>query len=88
MSDWPWDPTKVDYDKLPKPPKTYWLRAELENMDPNKFQEICDNSKKLAANLGSIDVAKVQKCLTDTLCDSCNSYIKDEKMGSEPVVNI
>lgn len=73
MSDWPWDPSKVDYDVLPKPPKTYWLRSELESMDPNKFQEICDNAKKLSATLGTLEVCKVQKCLTDDVCDSCNS---------------
>lgn len=73
---------------MTKPPKTYWTRMELETMDPNKFQEICDNSKKLNGTLGTLAVSKVQSCKTDEICDSCNSFVKDEKMGSEPVINI
>lgn len=88
MVDWPWDPSKVDYDTLPKPPKTYWTRLELEHLEPNKFQEICDNAKKLAQNVGTIEATKVQACQTDEICDSCNSYVKDESMGAEPVLNI
>jgi len=73
MADWPWDANTVNYDALPRPPKTYWTRSELENMTPNKFQDICDNAKKLATTFGALEVAKVQQCLTDEVCDPCNS---------------
>lgn len=46
---------------------------ELENLTENKFQIICDNTNQLAETLEKIEEAKVQTCITDTICDGCNS---------------
>lgn len=57
-------------------------------MTTNRFQNVCDNTKKLVQTVNVLDVAKVQACLTDEVCDSCNSPTDNEQMGNEPVVNI
>lgn len=85
--DWPGgNPT--DQSTWPKPPKTYWVRADLKDIPSNKFTEMCANHAKLHDVIKSIESAKVQQCFTTTLCDTCNNYIEGRTLNSEPVINI
>jgi len=87
MVDWPFT-NNIDYNTFPKPPKTYWTRQDLKDLDPNKFEGICDNHRTLAQVVNKLEVAKVQNCLTPELCESCHKYVEGKTLGAEPVINI
>jgi len=83
-----WPGTVIDYSTWPKPPKTYWVRADLKDMPANKFTEICANHARLHEVIKNLDSVKVQMCLTPSICDSCHEFKEGRTLTTEPVINI